>query len=115
MVAGVTDDVAMDHWQAILDSAPTRYSFAQGCQDAAQDVYDLFDGLGLAPQYHYYDGSYPPNVIGTLPGLVHPDEVVIVIEVAGPSAKRIIPPGNLAGGAYLRQLVCGTYGEACAC
>ena len=79
MVSGLTDDIAMEHWQAIVDSAPTRYSYAQGCIDASEDVYNLFDGLGLSPQYHNYSGSFPPNVIGELPGLVRPNEVVIVI------------------------------------
>ena len=79
MVANLTDDIAMDHWQPIVDVAPTRYSYAQGCVDASLMVFNLFDGLGLSPYYHDYNASYPPNVVGTLTGLVRPDEVVIVI------------------------------------
>ncbi len=79
MVANLTDDIAMDHWQPIVDVAPTRYSYAQGCVDASSMVFNLFDGLGLSPYYHDYNASYPPNVVGTLTGLVRPDEVVIVI------------------------------------
>ncbi len=79
MVGDLTDDTAMSHWQAIIDSASTRYSHAQGCIDASADVFSLFDSLGLSPQYHTYSSSYPPNVIGVLPGTVRPDEVIIVI------------------------------------
>ena len=79
MVGNLTDDVAMSHWQAIMDSASTRYSYAQGCIDASAEVYALFDNLDLNPEYHNYSGSYPPNVVATLPGSVNPSEVVIVI------------------------------------
>ena len=79
MVNNLTDDVAMSHWQAIVDSAETRNSFSQGCIDASADVFTVFNNLGLNPEYHDYSGSYPPNVVATLPGIVSPTEVVIVI------------------------------------
>lgn len=79
MVADMTDAVVMGHWLDIVNSATTRNSYSQGCQDAVEDVFGLFTALELNPEYQTYNGSFPPNVIGTLPGLVSPDEVVIVI------------------------------------
>jgi len=79
MVSGLTDSLAMAHWTAIVGAATTRYSTSAGCQDAAQLVHDTFSSLGLTAEYQSHTSGHAPNVIGTLPGTVTPQEQVIVI------------------------------------
>jgi hypothetical protein len=79
MVAMTTDDLAMSHWQAIVNESTTRYSSSQGCQDAADLVFDIFDSLGLNPELQSHTGGYAPNIVGTLPGVVDPTKVYILI------------------------------------
>ncbi len=79
MVAATTDGFAMSHWQNLVGVASTRYSESQGCADAADMVYNLFDGLGLDPQYQNHTSGHAPNVIGTILGQTDPSQVYIVI------------------------------------
>ncbi len=79
MVTATTDGFAMSHWQNVVNVATTRYSESQGCADAADMVYDLFDALGLDPQYQDHTSGHAPNVIGTILGQTDPSQVYIVI------------------------------------
>jgi hypothetical protein len=79
MLTAIDTGFAMSHWQGVVGSASTRYSMSAGCQTAAEDVYGLFQAYGLSPVYQTHTGGHAPNVIGTLPGLVTPDQVYIVI------------------------------------
>ncbi len=56
----------------------TRYSYTEGCEKAADYVYERFTEMGLAAEYHDYSGSYAYQVIAELPGLVTPEAIVIV-------------------------------------
>ena len=70
---------ATAHWQGLVGAASTRYSTSAGCQTAATYVYNLFDSYGLDPEYQQHTGGHAPNVIGTIPGQVTPDQVYILI------------------------------------
>ncbi|MEE8389439.1 MAG: M28 family peptidase, partial [Anaerolineae bacterium] len=57
----------------------TRYTDSgQPLQKATQFVGEHLADLGLNVEYHTWDASYPPNVIGELPGVLYPDEIVII-------------------------------------
>ena len=79
MVAEASDTFIQGHWEGILNLAPTRYSTSSGCTDAAQGIFDMFDCFGLNPEFQQHTPNHAPNVIGTLPGVVHPEKVYIVI------------------------------------
>jgi Zn-dependent M28 family amino/carboxypeptidase len=70
---------ALAHWQGLVNAASTRYSTSSGCQTAATYVYNLFDAYGLNPEYQPHTGGHAPNVIGTIPGRVTPEQVYILI------------------------------------
>ena len=79
MLTFVDAPFALAHWQAIVESASTRYSTSTGCQTAADDVFALFDAFGLDPEFQDHTSGHAPNIIGTIPGRVTPDQVYIVI------------------------------------
>jgi len=56
----------------------TRYSSTEGCFKASQYLYERFAEMGLQVEYHDYPGSYAPNVIATLPGLLTPKKIYII-------------------------------------
>jgi Zn-dependent M28 family amino/carboxypeptidase len=70
---------ALAHWQGLVNASSTRYSTSSGCQAAATYVYNLFDAYGLDPEYQQHTGGHAPNVIGTIPGRVTPEQVYILI------------------------------------
>jgi hypothetical protein len=79
MLTQLDTGFALSHWQGVVGAASTRYSTSPGCQTAATYVYNLFDSLGLNPEYQPHTGGHAPNVIGTIPGRLTPDQVYILI------------------------------------
>ena len=107
MVAGLTDDLAMQHWQGIVDLAPTRYSTAAGCDTAATGVGDIFASVGLQVEYQNHTSNHAPNVIGTKPGTDLGSEVVILIGHLDDLPSSGLAPGaddNASGSAMVTAL-----------
>ncbi|MCU0302766.1 MAG: M28 family peptidase [Thermoanaerobaculales bacterium] len=77
----VDSPLAMAHWAAISQSPTwtTRHSSSQGCATAAAWVHGLFTDLGLDAEYQHHTSGYADNVIGTLAGVLDPDQVHIAI------------------------------------
>jgi len=87
MVGEATSTLISNQWDFIiggLNQPPdygtytTRNSNTAGCQTAVENVAARFREYGLDWELFDY-GSYPPDAIGTLPGVVTPDNVFIVI------------------------------------
>jgi len=97
MVADVNQLSFTSTLQALVNFV-TRYSYSSEVDDAAEYIYNRFTGFGLATEYHDFAiSSYTKqNVIATLPGLVSPDEVVII---CGHHDSTSNDPYNLAPGA----------------
>jgi hypothetical protein len=66
--------------QSLVDFG-TRYTYADENLDAGDWIYDEFAAMGLAVERHEFTiSSYTrENIIATIPGQVHPDEVVFII------------------------------------
>jgi hypothetical protein len=69
------------YWQDVTSNPPTgtRYTTAQGCEDAADYCYGVYEALGLEVEYQDWSTSHAPNVIASLKGAVNPDDVYIMI------------------------------------
>ncbi len=66
----------VNRWQA-LDDFETRYYNRPENVAASQWMYEEFQSFGLTAEFHEYNhNGTRRNVIGTLPGLVHPEQVV---------------------------------------
>jgi hypothetical protein len=63
-----------------LSNIPTRYSYAAGCRQAEQYVFNKFDSLNLTSSFfsYQYNNTTMRNVVGQRPGIVHPDSIIIV-------------------------------------
>jgi hypothetical protein len=83
MVNSVVNTDIMNYWTGVVPPNPpgtgTRYSTSTGCTTAAANIYNIYDGLGLSPQYQNYMSGYAPNTIGTITGAVNPGKVYILI------------------------------------
>jgi hypothetical protein len=81
IVAAVTDADIDTYWNDLVNNPPTgtRYSTAQGCDDAAVYCHDTYVGLGLDAEYQTYNPAHAPNVIGKIEGAIRPDDVYIAI------------------------------------
>jgi PKD repeat protein len=75
----VTGTVVGTNWDAVINSASTRYSTSSGCLTATQMVYDTFTGLGLSPIKQNHTNRHAPNIVGVIPGKVTPEKVCIII------------------------------------
>ncbi len=103
----MTGPFALAHWQTIVQSASTRYSTSTGCQTAADDVFALFDAFGLEPEFQDHTSGHAPNIIGTIPGRVTPDQVYIVIGHLDDMPSSGSAPGaddNASGSALVTAL-----------
>ncbi|MBU1702673.1 MAG: M28 family peptidase [Candidatus Eisenbacteria bacterium] len=79
MVGLVDESEYVSVWQQ-LDDFETRYTFTSQNEDAAQWIADRMTSLGLDVSFHEFDQEGPHrNVIGTLPGLIHPEEYVYLV------------------------------------
>lgn len=107
MVDDTTQTLVMEHWSDIVNVSTTRYSSSEGCEDAADFVFDLFENLGLQAEYQDYSSSRAPNVIGALPGVVHPDQIYIVVGHLDDLPSSGLAPGaddNASGSATVTLL-----------
>jgi hypothetical protein len=78
MVADVSQVQYVAKWQA-LDDYETRYYNTTQNTNASQWMYNTFVSYGLQAQFQTfsYNGTRR-NVVGILPGLVHPEQVVYI-------------------------------------
>ncbi len=70
-------------WPVSIDGAPytitSRTTFSgEPLEKATRLVGNHMEALGLEVEYHSWDASYPPNVIGQRTGSSRPDEIFIV-------------------------------------
>jgi len=70
-------------WPVLVGGAPytivTRHTYSgEPVQKATQFAGEHLAALGLDVEYHVWNASRPPNVIGELPGLTNPDDVYIL-------------------------------------
>ncbi len=72
----------------------STYNSGESLLKATQFVGEHLAALGLDVEYHKWNGSYPPNVIGELEGELAPDEIVIIC-----GHLDDMPNGPLAPGA----------------
>ena len=65
---------------AALSSIATRYSYAQGCRQAEQYIFDKFDSLHLATSFftYQYNNVSMRDVIGQLSGVTYPESIIVV-------------------------------------
>ncbi len=107
MLTRIDGPFALAHWQAVVASASTRYSTSSGCFAAADDVYDLFDAFGLGPEFQDHTSGHAPNIIGTIPGQITPENVYIVIGHLDDMPSSGSAPGaddNASGSALVTAL-----------
>ena len=86
-------------WSVYVGGTPytitTRHTYSgEPLQKATQFVGEHMANLGLDVEYHEWNASYPPNVIGELTGTLYPDEIVIIC-----AHLDDMPSGPLAPGA----------------
>lgn len=117
MVSGLTEAEVVATWDALIGSASTRYSQSAGCGTAAAWVADRFSSHGLAAEQVAWSPGHAPNVVGTLPGLVSPQEVVIALGHLDDLPSFGLAPGaddNASGAALVTVLarVMSGYGFA---
>jgi hypothetical protein len=73
----------------------TRHTYSGvPLQKATEYVYEHLAGLGLEVEVHPWREGIPPNVLATLPGLTHPDEIYLLS-----AHLDNMPPGPRAPGA----------------
>lgn len=78
-----------------LTTITTRYTDSgEPVRKAVQYAGEHLAGLGLEVEYHQWSASRPANVIGELPGLVNPDDILIIC-----AHLDDMPSGSLAPGA----------------
>jgi len=117
MVDGLTQAAVLSTWYGIINSATTRYSTHDGCDLAAAWVASRFEDLGLETEQVVWDSANAPNVIGTLTGLLTPEEVLITIGHLDDLPSSGLAPGaddNASGAALVTVLaeVMSGYGFA---
>lgn len=86
-------------WPVVVGGAPytiaTRHTYSgEPLQKATQFTGEHLESLGLDVEYHTWNASYPPNVIGVLTGTLNPNDVFIIC-----AHLDDMPPGPLAPGA----------------
>ncbi len=86
-------------WPATVGGTPytiaTRHTYSGvPIQKATQYVHEHFTAAGLVAEYHQWNATTNPNVVGTLPGLSRPDDIVLLT-----AHVDSVPSGSLAPGA----------------
>lgn len=62
-----------------LQNFVTRYSRHDSCRAAAQWIRSQFESFGIDSVYfHEWDPIYSPNVVAVLPGVAHPERIVVI-------------------------------------
>ncbi len=81
MVNTVSTAQIDQYWSDLATNAPTgtRYTQSQGCRDASTYCYNKLAASHLQAAYQTWSASDAPNVIGTHPGAINPENVFIVI------------------------------------
>jgi hypothetical protein len=97
IVDSMTGPIIMNNWADIVNSANSRASTDPGCLIAADLVYTKYQNENLSPQYQFHTPGHAPNVVGTLPGKTHPENVYIAIGHLDDMPRD--PPGIAAPGA----------------
>jgi hypothetical protein len=78
IVAEVSETEYVTRWQA-LDDYETRYAYTTQNVAAAAWIHSIFASYGLQARYNFFNMSgQRKNVVGILPGLVHPERVVYI-------------------------------------
>ena len=70
-------------WPALIGGEPytinTRYTYSgEPLRKATQFVGEHLENLGLDVEYHVWNTISNPNVIGEIPGIVHPEEIYLI-------------------------------------
>ncbi len=89
-------------WEGMVNATTTRYSKSAGCVTATDNVFAEFQTLGLSPVRQSHTSGHAPNVIGTITGHTHPEQVVIVIGHIDDVPSSGVAPGaddNASGAA----------------
>jgi len=79
IVDDLTPATIQANWEGMVNATTTRYSKSAGCVTATDNVFATFQALGLSPVRQNHTSGHAPNVIGTITGYTHPEQVVIVI------------------------------------
>ncbi len=79
IVDGLGAATIQANWEGIVNGTTTRYSKSAGCVTATDNVFATFQTLGLSPVRQNHTSGHAPNVIGTITGHTHPEQVVIII------------------------------------
>ena len=77
------DQISKSDYQAYVENLVgfgSRYLYSPGNTSAKDYIYNQFsaNGLIVSYDYFYYNGNYYQNVVGTLPGTAHPEEIFIL-------------------------------------
>ncbi|UCF68312.1 MAG: Zn-dependent exopeptidase M28, partial [Acidobacteriota bacterium] len=105
-------------WRDLTDNPPTgtRFSRSQGCRDAADYCFNYLAGLGLETEYHDWNPEHAPNVVATLPGATHPDEIYVAVAHLDDLPSSGLAPGaddNASGSVFVlesaRAMSCSAY------
>lgn len=85
-------------WPVVIDAQPytivTRNSYSGvPIQKATDHVGEHMEDLGLAVEYHTWNGTIPPNVIGEIPGESNPDDIFLITAHLDDMPSGPIAPG----------------------
>jgi hypothetical protein len=63
-----------------LSNISTRYSYATGCRQAEQYVFNKFDSLNLSSSFfsYQYNNTTMRDVVGQRLGIAHPESIIII-------------------------------------
>ncbi len=95
MADAVAPDVLMADLQNLVNFQ-TRYSYSQGCRDAADWLEAQFESLGCSVERQHHTNGMAPNIIADLEGVTEPDRIVII---CGHFDSTSLQPETLAPGA----------------
>jgi hypothetical protein len=90
------------NWEGMVNATTTRYSKSAGCVTATDNVFATFQTLGLSPVRQNHTSGHAPNVIGTITGYTHPEQVVIIVGHIDDVPSSGVAPGaddNASGAA----------------
>ena len=102
LVDGVDENRVLATVQS-LSAITTRRATQPGATTAQNLIVGWLQALGLTPTLQTFSGSYSKNVIAELPGLVHPERIVVIgahydsINGAGSSAPAPGADDNASG------------------
>ncbi len=107
MLQNFDENLAIEEFINLVSYAESRYSSNIGCFSSVERAYNLFQELGLDPEYQYYSSKYAPNVVAKLEGIREPDKIFILIAHIDDMPKTPPAPGandNGSGSAMVINL-----------